>query len=207
MIIKLEHTSIPTITCWNEILNDCFKLSTFLSRVDSFAEKINDQDIANKFKGDVFEILCEIMIRMSPLDDRIGISDYHVAPVDEPGVDGFGTNFIGEALTVQIKWRQWDYDLDAARDHLNNFRAISFAKYGVDPTKTGNMLIITSGKGVHFRTLYKQFDKKVRFLSRNASFGCLRGMGSETIPGIFSLKTLLDDNKMFWQTFLESVKR
>lgn len=217
--MELEHPSIPIVNCWNYLLKGCYTLGKFLSRLEILVDKIalvhpdksnsyywtSGKDASNKFKGDVFEILCELLIRMSPLDERIGIADYHVAPIDEPGVDGFGKTFDGKPATVQIKYRLWDWTLDAICDHLDNFRAISYAKYGVDPQAVGHMLILTTGKEIHWKTLERQFQGKIRCISRNASYGCLVGIERRTIPGIVSLNSLLDDNITFWDTFRGSV--
>lgn len=90
MHIKLEHPAIPLCYAWADLLKDCQTLGRFCSRIDRYAIKIrtavgankfyhlSGPDPANKFKGDVFEIFTELLIKLSPLDDRIGIHDYKV---------------------------------------------------------------------------------------------------------------------------------
>ena len=179
----LEHTSIPLITCWKQLLIDCSALSTFTSRIESITKKIagvdlpntnpyfstSGKDASNKFKGDVFEIFCELLIRLSPIDDRIGIADYHlISRVEDVGVDGYGIARDGTPATVQCKYRQWDWDLNV-RDHLNNFRWTSFNRFGVDPNSVGKMLILTTGKGLNWNIASRQFMGMVRCISANSS--------------------------------------
>lgn len=220
MIIKLEHPEIIKITCWSELLSDCNKLSTFIGRIEKISDKIKEvkkedknewfymsgKEGAMKFKGDVFEIFCELLIRLSPLDDRIGISDYHVVSFGDTGVDGYGKGRDGKNVTVQIKYRMWDWELKAIKDHLNNFRLTSYQKYGVDPQEEGRMLIITTGKEIHWKTLDTVFIGKVRCLSRNSSYGCLKGGKKHTIDGLYSLNTIVNNYQYFWDLFKKLTK-
>ena len=215
MRVELTHPAIFKVKSWDILLEGCDKLSTFSSRINRFAEQISStgehevnghyelsgSDAANKFKGDVFEVFCECLIRMSPIDDRIGISDYQVVSEGDTGVDGYGVNRSGQTATVQIKYRLWDYELKHARDHLDNFRLTSYTKFSVPPDAKDRMLIITTGKGIHWDTLDRQFLGMIRCVSNDASYGCIRGAQRKTIDSLFSLKTLVNDNIVFWDAF------
>ena len=223
--IILEHPAKSLILpeAWHILLRNCIKFGTFCSRIERLADKIakapadepnvyyyqSGDSADNKFKGDVFEIFCEVLIKLSPIDDRIGIYDYHpFIPTEEQGdtgVDGYGKSQTGGNATVQIKYRQWDYTLTVDREHLNNFRETSFRKYKIDPRDVGKMLIITAGCETHWKTLEKAFGSKVRCISRDAAYGCLRGAQSHTIDSLFSLKTITDGNFMFWNSFKQLV--
>ena len=223
MIDKLEHPSVEKVYCWKDLLSNCNRLSTFIGRIEKFSdeiEKIKEEDKnewfwmsgrkgAMKFKGDVFEVFCETLIRLSPIDDRIGITDYHVVTDGDTGVDGYGISRDGSITTVQIKYRMWDWELKAIKDHLNNFRLTSFTKYGIDPQGTnGKMLIITTGKEMHWKTLETQFLKgSVRCLSLNASYCCLKGSQKHTVDSLYSLKTIVDNVSYFWDTFRSLTER
>jgi len=219
MIITLEHPSIKLITCWETLLTGCQKLSTFTSRIESLSKKIQafSEDVLNpyfymsatkgamKFKGDVFEVFCELIIRLSPIDDRIGISDYHVITDGDTGCDGHGTFLDGNPATVQCKYRAWDYTLSFFKEHLANFKLTSFMKYGVDPEGSGKMLILTTGKDLHWKTAARQFLGNVRVISDDGSYGCIKGAQQHTVDDLFSLRTIVNDNVVFWDTFREQV--
>jgi len=223
MITKLEHSSVAKIFCWEQLLKDCNKLSTFIGRIEKFCdliEKVDEKETnewfwmagrkgAMKFKGDVFEVFCELLIRLSPIDDRIGITDYHVVTDGDTGVDGYGKMKDGSTATVQIKYRMWDWELKAIKEHLNNFRLTSFMKHDIDPQAVnGQMFIITTGKEIHWKTLETQFLKgSVRCLSLNASYCCLKGSQKHTIDNLYSLKTIVNDFEYFWNEFRELTRK
>ena len=170
---------------------------------------LSGKNVANKFKGDIFELFVEFLIKMSPIDDRIDVYDYQLVTDGDTGVDGWGYNRSGEIVTVQVKYRMWDWELQAIKDHLETFRVTSYynKKYGVDPKSTGRMLIVTTGNSIHWRTLEEIFSGKVRCISNNASYGCLRGASNRTIDDLFSLQSLVNDSMMFWQLLKENIER
>lgn len=165
-------------------------------------------DVANKFKGDIFELFVEFFIKMSPIDERVNVFDYQLVTEDDTGVDGWGYDRDGNIVTVQVKYRMWDWELTSIDEHLDNFRDTSFKKYKVDPIKdVGRMLIVTTGKEIHWKTLERYFAGKVRCISNNASYGCLKGAGNKTIDDIFSLQSVVNDSNMFWKSFKEHIER
>lgn len=162
-------------------------------------------NVANKFKGDIFELFVEFFIKMSPIDERVDVYDYHLVTEDDTGVDGWGYNRGGDIVTVQVKYRMWDWELTSIKEHLDNFRWTSYKKYGIKPEDTGRMLIVTTGKEIHWKTLERYFSGKVRCISNNASYGCLKGANNKTIDDIFSLQSVANDSMMFWKSFNENI--
>jgi len=143
---------------------------------------------ANKYKGDSLELLGEALIKLSPMDKRIGICNYEPVLSHDRGVDGFGTSLSNlRPATVQFKWRIPNAILTANRDHLSNFTSSSMFFYGVLPQDTDNMLIITTGKDLHHFTDNEMFSGKVRTINYDL------------------LKKLVDGNLAFWQMFREAV--
>ena len=230
MKIKLEHPVIQKCSqeCIDYVIGKSTSLGGFIGRIQKTAEKIaltpdnttnrfytptepnltpSGTNTSNKFKGDIFELFTECFIKLSPIDDRIGVFDYHLVTEDDTGVDGWGYDRSGDKVTVQVKYRMWDYQLDSIKEHLDNFRYTSYKKFGIDPKAVGKMLIITTGKQIHWETLERDFSGKVRCISNNASYGCLKGAGNKTIDSLFSLKTIVDNNKHFWDIFRESVNK
>jgi hypothetical protein len=210
----LEHPSIKLITCWKQLLTGCNTLSTFTSRIETAAKAITDLKDANKLKGDVFEVFCELLIRLSPIDDRIGIADYHPyhpdtlpewivhKPDGDVGVDGWGHTLDGLPATVQCKYRKWNWEL-GMDENLHNFVVSSLDDFGIPPTATGRMLILTTGQGLNWYLAKEQFMGKVRCISRKESFGCLKGIKEETNQ--FSLSNIVDNKRVFWDRFCQEV--
>lgn len=163
-------------------------------------------NVANKFKGDIFELFTEFFIKMSPIDERVDVSDYHIVTKEDTGVDGWGYNRDGEVVTVQVKYRMWDWQLTSIKDHLDNFRWTSYKKYGIGPNDFGRMLIVTTGQEIHWKTLERYFSGKVRCISNNASYGCLKGASNKTITDIFSLQSVANDSTIFWKLLMENIK-
>ena len=162
-------------------------------------------NVANKFKGDIFELFVEFFIKMSPIDERIDICDYQLVTENDTGVDGWGYNRNGEIVTVQVKYRMWDWELTSIQEHLDNFRWTSYKKYGISPEDVGRMLIVTTGKEIHWKTLERYFSGKVRCISNNASYGCLKGANNKTISDIFSLQSIANCSNVFWKSFKEHI--
>lgn len=229
MDFVLEHPAVGYCNpCWAYLLADIKKkeetkhltFGTFCSRIETLADKIKNgsgsyvnpgmeekspEEIANKFKGDVFEVFGELLIRLSSLDDRIGIHDYHPVTENDTGVDGWGLALDGQPATVQFKYRVWDYTLTEDHEHLDNFRLTSYQKYHVSPGDDNKMLIITAGKEVHWKTLNKAFAGRLRVISRKASYSCIRGAQKHTVDQLFSLETITN-NVFFWETFRKKVQ-
>jgi len=210
--------------CFEKLLNNCSTLSAFTGRINKISDiieatpedqpnplytnpslKLSGRATAMKFKGDVFELFTEFFIKMSPIDDRIDVYDYQLVTENDTGVDGWGYNREGKIITVQVKYRMWDYELTSIKEHLDNFRWTSYKKYGIKSEDVGRMLVITTGKEIHWKTLERYFSGKVKCISNNASYGCLRGACNQTIDGLFSLKTITDNNLMFWKCLEENV--
>lgn len=179
--IRLTHPFLWKCLDYKNLLQDCCKLNTFCSRLESQAVESLDAD---KYKGDGLELLVEALIKLSPIDKRIGIYSYEPVLDNDTGVDGVGLGVDGEPATVQIKYRKADWILSANQDHLSNFPNASFMKYGVNPVSQDNMLIITTAKELHHHTSEEMFCGKVRTINREL------------------LRQLLDSNNTFWRLFL-----
>lgn len=180
--IRLVHPFLWKCLDFNALLQDCNKLNTFCGRLEKQAIKSLDAD---KYKGDGLEILVEALVKLSPIDKRIGIYDYEPVLDNDTGVDGCGLGLDGTPATVQIKYRKADWILTANADHLSNFPNASFMKFGVNPNSEDNMLIVTTAKELHHHTHEEMFCGKVRTINREL------------------LRQLLDENNTFWRLFLE----
>jgi len=167
MIVDLEHPF--KLRCIDPIalLQGCYKLNTFISRVEKQAKRYGDGEDVDKYKGWALELFAEFLIKSHPMDKRLGISDYEVVGEDDDtGVDGYGKGSNGEPATVQIKYRPANYVLAGHEDHLFSFTTASWLKYGVKNDGAKNMLLITTGKDLHWHTDQNMFQKTVRVLNR-----------------------------------------
>lgn len=139
-------------------------------------------------------MLIEALIKLSPIDNRIGIMDYH--PIEDKcdwGVDGYGIGMNGKPCAVQMKYKS-----DSTKfvmfndDHIANFIAYS-QKFKVDSDDTKNLIIFTTGSGLHHsmpeNEICQNSEGKFRLVCRN--YNDLRGM--------------LDNNFSFWNLFRRAV--
>lgn len=185
MTIRLEHPFKSRCFNLDELLKDCQKLSTFCSRLEKQSVLYPDRYKTNDYLGDGFEFLVEALIKLSPIDNRIGVTDYKlVQKTDDTGVDGYGVGINGKPATVQVKFRsKTDTVLTANQSHLSNFVMSSLLKFNVDKEDVNNMLIITTADGLHHFTKDTMFDGKVRCIGNN------------------ELRQLIDNNILFWDHF------
>ena len=197
-MIELTHPFLRRCLDRNALLDDCELLNTYCSRLEKQAVKYSspdgflrgtDEKQQNEYKGWGFELFAEFFIKFLGNERRIGILDYKIVGKNDTGVDGTGIGIDGKVATVQVKYRQANYELKANEDHLSNFKAASLStKYGVSPQPTNgkcNMLIITSGKGLHYFTANEMMPE-ARVLDRE------------------HLRAMVDNHTMFWQRFRES---
>lgn len=184
MNITLEHVFLKRCHNLPELLKDCNKLSTFCSRLEKQSTLFPDRYDPDKYKGDGFELFVEALIKLSPIDNRIGIGNYEPIQMGDTGVDGKGIGINGKKATVQVKYRSnHNQVLTANGDHLSNFVMSSAFHEKIDVDDKNNMLIVTTAKGLHHFTETEMFINKVR---------CI---------GYEELRSLVDNNSLFWDCF------
>lgn len=182
MNIELKH--VFKRQCYNlsELLTGCNKLSTFCSRLEKQSVLFPDRIDPDKYKGNGFEFFTEALLKLNPIDNRIGIGDYKLVTQNDTGVDGYGVGINGNPATVQVKYRNDNTKLLVERD-LHQFPFVSLARYGVKVEDINNMLVITTADDLHYYTKDQMFLKKVRCLGYN------------------QLRSLVDNNILFWDSF------
>jgi hypothetical protein len=176
-------------------MSKCNNFNELLKEIDLTSDQSNDYGYSDseiedeiklgKYKliGDLFEIFSEAFFIQFKSDNRVGVFDYKpVGSFDDNGVDGFGKNIDGIPCTIQIKYRGNPKYLLKERD-LKQFAYQSIINYGVDHTKSGNMIVFTNCEGLHWYTDSNVFGKKIRVIN------------GETIS------KLIDNNEGFWHTF------
>ena len=187
MTIELTHGFIKKAHDLPALLDGCVKMSTFMTRLERQAQLWPNRYSPNDYKGDGFELFVEALIKLSPVDGRIAITDYTPGdPNRDNGIDGFGISMTGKKAGVQIKYRgDSRKDLTAKEDNLNSFMTEAYLE-DIEKDRA-NLLIVTTAKGLNHYTDHEKFRGMVR---------CL---------GIKDLRSLVDNNNLFWDSFRKLV--
>ena len=175
------------------LFNKTNKVSTFMGKLEKQSLIDPDRYDSNKYKGDGFEFLVEILLKSHAYDNRLGITSYEPVQSDDNGVDGVGVNLSGEKCVVQVKYRSNSKTvLTANTDHLSNMISDGMIKHKVviaeDNTKIPRHYVVTTATGLHHYTDNENFKGFVH---------CI---------GFEHLKALLDNNLSFWNLCREIVK-
>lgn len=175
------------------LFNKTNKVSTFMGKLEKQSLIDPDRYDSNKYKGDGFEFLVEILLKSHAYDNRLGITNYEPVQSDDNGVDGVGVNLSGEKCVVQVKYRSNSKTvLTANTDHLSNMISDGMIKHRVviaeDNTKIPRHYVVTTATGLHHYTDNENFKGFVH---------CI---------GFEHLRALLDNNLSFWNLCREIVK-
>ena len=175
------------------LFNKTNKVSTFMGKLEKQSLIDPDRYDSNKYKGDGFEFLVEILLKSHAYDNRLGITNYEPVQSDDNGVDGVGVNLSGEKCVVQVKYRSNSKTvLTANTDHLSNMISDGMIKHRVviaeDNTKIPRHYVVTTATGLHHYTDNENFKGFVH---------CI---------GFEQLRVLLDNNLSFWNLCREIVK-
>ena len=175
------------------LFNKTNKISTFMGKLEKQSLIDPDRYDSNKYKGDGFEFLVEILLKSHAYDNRLGITNYEPVQSDDNGVDGVGVNLSGEKCVVQVKYRSNSKTvLTANTDHLSNMISDGMIKHKVviaeDNTKIPRHYVVTTATGLHHYTDNENFKGFVH---------CI---------GFEHLRALLDNNLSFWNLCREIVK-
>lgn len=170
------------------------KISSFMSKLEKQAFLYPDRYDPMDYLGDGFEFFVEILLKLSPIDNRIGITDYEPVQSEDNGVDGTGVNLIGERCVVQVKYRGDNRKLlTTNEDHLGNMIVDAMMKFNIIKPENNQhcprYYVITTAKGLHHYTDNEVFKGYVH---------CI---------GIDDLKSMLDNNLSFWNICREIVKQ
>jgi hypothetical protein len=161
-------------------------LSGFMNKLQRQSEIDPLRYDPDKYKGDGFEFLVEIILKSHAYDNRLGITEYDPIQVDDNGVDGVGVNLAGEKCVVQVKYRSNTTSLTANEDHLSNFVSYGMFKYNVMKPEVipshyvPRHYVITTAEGLHHYTDSNVFLGYVHCIGKN------------------QLRAMLDNNMSFW---------
>jgi hypothetical protein len=170
------------------------KMSTFKNKVERQANQ-NTQDYPyNDYVGDAFEFLVELIIKLHPVDNRLGITKYTPIQSNDNGVDGYGINADGNKCAIQVKFRSdVTTNLSATKDHLDSFIVESLSNniipLGKQEKGYPKHYIFTTAEGLHH---YTETEKWKAFNIHVIKWSTLRNM--------------LDNNYLFWDKCREIIK-
>lgn len=161
------------------------KISTFMNKLEKQSLIDPVRYDSNKYKGDGFEFLVEILLKSHAYDNRLGITDYEPVESDDNGVDGVGINLVGQKCVIQVKYRSNNNSLlTSNKDHLSNMISDGMIKHKVviddDNSKCPRHYVITTANGLHHYTDNENFKGFVH---------CI---------GYDQLRSMLDNNLSFW---------
>jgi hypothetical protein len=176
------------------------KLSTFMTKLEKQSLIDPLRYDSQKYKGDGFEFLVEILLKSHAYDNRIGITKYEPVQKDDNGVDGSGFNLTGEKCVIQIKYRSDKNSvLTANQDKLSNLISDGMFGHGVSATPEKLQMIsekksaplhyvITTATGLHHYTDNENFKGYVHCIGHD------------------QLRSMLDGNISFWNLCREIAK-
>lgn len=191
MKIKIDHHFLTTSHDINGLFEGTRKISTFRTKLEKQAVMNVMAYPYEKYVGDGFEFLVELLIKLSPVDNRIGIVDY--SPIQsnkDNGVDGYGKNLLNRKCAIQVKYRSnTEKVLTAGEDKLDSFITESVLE-GIIPEQVEeikNHFIFTTADGLHYYTNNEKFRGSVRCIGNK------------------ELRELLDNNVHFWDAALKAI--
>ena len=201
------------------LFNKTNKISTFMNKLEkqSLIDPIRYD--SNKYKGDGFEFLVEILLKSHAYDNRLGITNYEPVQSDDTGVDGVGFNLVSEKCVIQIKYKSnTDTYLTANTDHLSNMFSAAQTKYGISSINSEietlkNNISLIGEKKVQKRIeeLVKTTKVKRHYVITTANglhnYTDIEMYKSEVLCiGFEQLRAMLDNNLSFWNLCREIVK-
>jgi len=95
-MIIIEHTFLTKCHDLKSLFEKTNKLSTFMNKLEIQSLKDPLCYDTNKYLGDGFEFFIEILLKLHPVDNRIGVYNYSPKLMNDNGVDGLGVNILGE---------------------------------------------------------------------------------------------------------------
>jgi hypothetical protein len=172
-------------------INQFVKLAREQSYTQSYYHNPADRPTkgADKYFGDAFEALWEVMSVTSENDKRINCYDYWPAQIDEFAIDGrakfyFENNTAGK-LGVQCKNTS---DPDKYYNTTDEGSNIGNAVAGIAVHQVDRILFVNTGKGVHPKLLETFNQNKINLVQLN----------KDDLAKLFN-------HTPVWQTFYESL--
>jgi len=155
LVIDSRYEDIKTIfTAMKNIANSdqegsIPELHIFEDLINLQGKKVTkNEDELNKFKGDIFEIFCEIYSNLIKSPNECGFVNYIANDIDDYGVDGYAVNYANIKCAIQVKFRsnpttEIDYASLAKTDCQARRQG------GVETEKQNTIILFTNCKGAN----------------------------------------------------------
>jgi len=184
--MNLKHTFLTKAHNLQALYTGTKTLREFSKKLEAQSLKDPIRYPSEKYLGDGFESFIEILLALHPVDNRLGVYDYHPNLTNDNGVDGTGLNPRLEKCVVQIKYRgNTTKMLTATEDKLAHLISDGLLNFDVrddrDNPKNFRHFVFTTAQGLHFYTDQEMFKNRVK---------CF---------GWKELSQLVDNNLIFWQ--------
>jgi hypothetical protein len=217
--MKIKHGFGLRAHDLNALFDKTNKIQTFMTKLEkqSLIDPIRYD--SNKYLGDGFEFLVEILLKSHAYDNRFGITNYEPVQSDDTGVDGFGINLTGDKCVVQVKYRSNTKTfLTANVDKLSNMFSSAQTKYGISSinseieTLRNNVSLIGEKKVIkRIKELEESQKVKRHYVITTASglhnFTDVDMYKNQVICiGYDHLRSCLDNNISFWDLCREVSK-
>ena len=158
-------------------------------------DKETEQDKADKFKGDLFEVFAELYFKFVRSKNNAGVIDYEPLysgttdingnEVDDYGVDGVGKNYADELCAVQVKFRANPLE-EISYNELSNTDTQARRAFGVETLNDNTIILFTNCSGANERALSQL---------KNSLY----------IVNIDAIKSEVDGNIVFWKWCRDTV--
>jgi hypothetical protein len=186
--MKLTHPFIYRCHDLDGLFENVKTLPQFMKRVEKQSQLYPERYSIEKYLGDAWELLCEVLIKTHQYDNRIGISEYTPVTKNDNGVDGYGVNLFNEVCAVQLKYRSNTKGLlTSEEDNLNSFITEALLEKNIQPNKKYCHFVFTTAKGLHYYTDHEKFRGMVK---------CY---------GYDDIRSLVDNNLHFWNFIREQI--
>lgn len=144
--VKIIFTAMKTIANSDE--GSIPELRFFEDLIKLQGEKVSrNDDEFKKFKGDIFEIFCEIYSYLVKSQNTCGFVDY-VANEDDYGVDGYARNYANFKCAVQVKFRSNPSD-EIDYGSLAKTDCQARRQGGVETNKENTIILFTNCAGAN----------------------------------------------------------
>ena len=190
--VSLLSTHTNEVILLFDFTNGVKTISDFVKQVNKLAEENypstsnEDNDEANKFKGDMLEILADIFFNIYAADPAVGLRNYKSVPINEDyGVDGIGANVNGDRCAVQIKFKSNPLT-QITYEEVSKTYCSGKELHNLLLDKENTIFVFTTGTG-STAALQKVLGNKVRLID----IGIIAGK--------------IDNNNNFWEQAQELI--
>jgi hypothetical protein len=165
-----------------------FTFRQWNNEVISMARRIADEDVRNKFKGDMLEVFSEIFFYQFQSDESLGVTEYSPIEInDDYGVDARGVNVNGKETAIQVKYRSNPDDKISYADIARTFTSAVLQLHMKDVIDNDRTVFLFTNAGGVTGAFDKVMQKKTVIITRGV------------------IATKVDNNVTFWKNAFDMI--